>query len=163
MDEAGELSASAARVQRALADCGLELTVMEMPEATRTAAQAAAVVGCRVAQIAKSIIFRAPQSGRHVLVVTSGANRVDTGKVSALLGEPLEKADAAFVREMTGYVIGGVPPLGHAHPPVTFLDRDLLGHETIWAAAGTPHALFRLTPAELERACGGAVADVAED
>lgn len=163
MDEARELSASAARVQRALADCGLELTVTEMPEATRTAAQAAAVVGCQVAQIAKSIVFRAPYSGRHVLVVTSGANRVDTAKVRALLGEPLEKADAAFVREMTGYVIGGVPPLGHAHPPVTFLDRDIFRHDTVWAAAGTPHALFRLTPPELERACGGTVADVAED
>jgi prolyl-tRNA editing enzyme YbaK/EbsC (Cys-tRNA(Pro) deacylase) len=162
-NQTGELSASAARVQRALADCGLELRVMEMPAATRTAAQAAAAVGCEVAQIAKSIVFRAPRSARHVLVVASGANRVDTAKVRTLLGEPLEKADAAFVREMTGYVIGGVPPLGHARQPVTFLDRDLLRHEAVWAAAGTPNALFRLTPGELERACGGTVADVAED
>ena len=154
------LSASAQRVQRALADQGLDLNVVEMPQATRTAAQAAEAVGCEVAQIAKSIIFRVGE--RHVLVVTSGANRVDTAKVESLLGEPLSKADAAFVRERTGYVIGGVPPLGHDHEPTVYLDEDLMGYATVWAAAGTPHALFSLTPDELLRACGGAVADVAE-
>ena len=156
-----ELSSESARkVQQALAEVGLDLNVVEMPQTTRTAVQAAEAVGCEVAQIAKSIIFRAGE--RHVLVVTSGANRVDTAKVEALLGEPLGKADAAFVRERTGYVIGGVPPLGHAHEPVVYLDEDLMGYDTVWAAAGTPHALFRLTPDELRRACGGALADVAE-
>lgn len=161
MTESTTLSNSAARVQRALQEHGLDLEVVEMSEATRTAAQAAEAVGCEVAQIAKSIVFRAGQ--RHVLVVTSGANRVDTAKVEALLGEPLGKADAAFVRERTGYVIGGVPPLAHAHEPVVFLDRDLLDFDTVWAAAGTPHTLFRLTPDDLARACGGRVADVAQD
>ncbi len=156
----GTLSASAARVQRALELCGLALHVVEMDAATRTAAQAAEAVGCDVAQIAKSIVFRAPGSGRHVLVVTSGANRVDQAKVEALLGGPLGRADADFVREKTGYVIGGVPPLGHAQEPVAFLDEDLLQYDVVWAAAGTPHALFSLTPGQLERACGGRVADV---
>lgn len=155
------LSNSAARVQRALAACGLDLSVVEMAETTRTAAQAAEAVGCELAQIAKSIVFRAGE--RHVLVVTSGANRVDTAKVERLLGEPLGKADADFVRERTGYAIGGVPPLAHAHEPVVFLDKDLMGYETVWAAAGTPHALFSLTPDDLARACGGRVADVALD
>jgi prolyl-tRNA editing enzyme YbaK/EbsC (Cys-tRNA(Pro) deacylase) len=117
-------------------------------------------VGCEVAQIAKSIIFRSGE--RHVLVVASGANRVDTAKVEALLGLPLAKADAGFVRERTGYAIGGVPPLGHAHEPTVYLDEDLMGHAVVWAAAGTPHALFSLTPVELLRACGGVVADVSE-
>lgn len=157
------LSASAARVRRALGEFGLELNVVEMDAATRTAAQAAEAVGCDVAQIAKSIVFRAKASGRHVLVVTSGANRVDPAKVEALLGEPLGKADAEFVREKTGYAIGGVPPLAHAEQPVVYLDRDLFSHDTVWAAAGTPHALFSLTPGQLERVCGGVVADVRAD
>lgn len=151
------------RVRRALEARGLDLDVKEMPDSTRTAAQAAEAVGCDVAQIAKSIIFRAKESGRHVLVVTSGTNRVDTAKVRALLGEPLGKADAAFVREKTGYAIGGVPPLGHAEEPVVFVDRDLLGYAVIWAAAGTPHAVFSLTPEQLLDACAGRVADVAQD
>ncbi|WP_461211464.1 YbaK/EbsC family protein [Desulfocurvus sp. DL9XJH121] len=158
-----KLGVSAARVQRALEARGLSLNVVEMPEATRTAAQAAEAVGCSVAQIAKSIIFRAKDSGRHVLVVVSGAHRVDTAKVEALLGEAVGKADADFVRTKTGYVIGGVPPLGHAEEPVVFLDRELMDFPSVWAAAGTPHALFSLTPEELVLACGGKPADVAED
>ena len=149
------LSAPARRVQDALAAAGFPWQVFELPVPVRTAAEAAAQVGCTVGQIAKSIIFRAARSGRGVLVVTSGANRVDEARVAARLGEPLEKADAAFVREATGYAIGGVPPLGHATPLLTFVDEDLLRFAEIWAAAGHPNSLFRLDPADLPRMTGG--------
>ena len=125
------------------------MTVVELPQSTRTAAEAAQAVGCEVGQIVKSIVFRAAETNRPVLVVTSGANRVSEKAIAALLGEPLAKADAEFVRQRTGFVIGGVPPVGHAEPPVTFIDEDLLAYGEIWAAAGTPNAVFRLTPQDL--------------
>lgn len=155
-----ELKASAARVQAALDAAGLALTVRQFPASTRSAADAAAAIGCPVAAIAKSLIFRARESGRPVLVIASGANRVDEAKVAALLGEPLGRADAAFVREKTGFAIGGVPPCAHLTPPVTFLDRDLFALAELWAAAGTPNAVFRLTPAELQALTGGTAAEV---
>jgi prolyl-tRNA editing enzyme YbaK/EbsC (Cys-tRNA(Pro) deacylase) len=102
-----------------------------------------------VAQIAKSLVFRAATSGRPVLVVASGANRVDEAAVGELIGEPIGKADAGFVREHTGFAIGGVAPIGHVVTPLTLVDEDLLTFDSIWAAAGTPNAVFRLTPAEL--------------
>ena len=154
------LSASAQKVQDTLAAHGLALTVVELPQSTRTAAEAALAVGCTVGQIVKSIIFRAAQTNRPVLVVTSGANRVNEKAVAALLGEPLAKADPEFVRTRTGFVIGGVPPLGHAEAPVTFVDEDLLAYSEIWAAAGTPNAVFRLTPADLLAITAGKVAKV---
>lgn len=154
------LSSSARRVQQALAAHGLGLTVVELPQSTRTAAEAAAAVGCTVGQIAKSLIFRAGASSRPVLVIASGSNRVDERAVAALLGEPLAKADADFVRARTGFVIGGVPPVGHAEPPVTFIDEDLLAYDVIWAAAGTPNAVFQLRPADLVALTGGTVARV---
>ncbi len=123
--------------------------MIELPRSTRTSQEAADAVGCALGQIAKSIIFRAARSDRAVLVLTSGANRVSESAVAELLGEPLGKADASFVRARTGFVIGGVPPVGHAEPLVTFIDEDLLQCAEIWAAAGTPNALFKLTPAEL--------------
>jgi len=113
-----------------------------------------------VAEIAKSLIFRAKPSQRAVLVIASGINRVDEKKVAALIGEGIGKADADFVRERTGFVIGGVPPLGHDTPPMVLIDRDLLALAAIWAAAGTPHAVFPLTPADLVALTGGTVADV---
>jgi prolyl-tRNA editing enzyme YbaK/EbsC (Cys-tRNA(Pro) deacylase) len=137
------------------------LTVIELPQSTRTSAEAAQAVGCQVGQIAKSIIFRAAHSDRPVLVLTSGANRVSETAVAALAGEPLKKADADYVRTRTGFVIGGVPPVGHAEPPLTFIDEDLLQYAEIWAAAGTPNALFKLTPPELLRVTEGKVARVA--
>ena len=143
------LSPSAQKVQDILAARGLALTVVELPQSTRTAAEAAQAVGCEVGQIVKSIVFRAAETNRPVLVVTSGANRVSEKAIAALLGEPLAKADAEFVRQRTGFVIGGVPPVGHAEPPVTFIDEDLLAYGEIWAAAGTPNAVFRLTPQDL--------------
>ncbi len=154
------LSPSAQRVQDALAAAGLTLNVVELPQSTRTAPEAAAAVGCTLGQIVKSILFRAPQSDRPVLVLTSGANRVDEKTIAALLGEPLAKADADFVRARTGFAIGGVPPVGHLEPIPTFIDEDLLPHAEIWAAAGTPNALFCLTPADLLRATQGHVARV---
>ena len=154
------LSPSAQKVQTALAARGFVLQVVELPQSTRTSADAAAAVGCTIGQIAKSIVFRAAKSDRPVLVMTSGANRVSESAVAALAGEPLAKADAEYVRTRTGFVIGGVPPVGHAEPLMTFIDEDLLPFNEIWAAAGTPNAVFRLTPEELVRLTEGKVAKV---
>jgi prolyl-tRNA editing enzyme YbaK/EbsC (Cys-tRNA(Pro) deacylase) len=154
------LSASAQKVQGVLAAHGLALTVVELPQSTRTAAEAALAVGCTVGQIVKSIVFRAAETNRPVLVITSGANRVSEKAVAALLGEPLAKADADFVRTRTGFVIGGVPPMGHVETPVTFIDEDLLAYGEIWAAAGTPNAVFRLTPTDLLTLTSGKVVKV---
>lgn len=156
-----ELSLSARKVQAALAAFGLGLEVREFDASTRTAADAAKAIGCTVGQIAKSILFRAASSGRPVLVIASGTNRVDERKVAALLGEKLGKADAEFVRVQTGFAIGGVPPVGHTVPPATFVDQDLMAFAEIWAAAGTPNAVFRLTPQDLARITGGRVAAIA--
>ena len=122
----------------------------------RTSADAAAAIGCTVAQIAKSLVFKS-RSGKPVLVIASGANRVDESKIATALGEPIGKADASFVRDTTGYAIGGVAPIGHAMPPRIFIDQDLRQHGVIWAAAGHPHAVFPSTAAELERLTQGAV------
>lgn len=159
MIAAKPLSPSAQRVADALAAAGVTTTIVEYDVPARTSAEAAAVLGCTVAQIAKSLVFRAA-SGAPVLVIASGANRVDEAKVAAELGEPIGKADAAFVRECTGYAIGGIPPLGHARPLTTLVDRDLLQYEVVYAAGGTPHAMFPLSPAELVRVAGGGVANV---
>lgn len=154
------LSASAQRVQNALTAGGYQYQVQESATPTRSAAEAAAAVGCELGQIAKSMIFRAVDSGRGVLVITSGANRVDERLVAAELGEPIVRADPQFVREQTGYAIGGVPPLGHRERLAVFVDRDLLRWPSIWAAAGTPNALFQLSSADLTAMTGGRVIDV---
>lgn len=153
-------SKSARQVLRALDAAGLACEVRQFPASTRTAKEAAAAIGCGVAQIAKSIVFRAVCSDRAVLVIASGTNRIDEARVAAVLGEPIEKANAAFVRAATGYAIGGVPPIAHAGPLSVFLDRDLLALPAIWAAAGTPNAVFRLLPADLVALTGGTVIDV---
>ncbi len=155
-----DLSPSAQRVQQALHALGMDLTVVELPGSTRTAVEAAQAVGCEVGQIVKSLIFKAKRSGRPVLVIVSGPNRVDERRIEALLGEPLGKADADFVRQHTGFVIGGVPPVGHTEELITYIDEDLLLYPEIWAAAGTPHAVFRLTPAELVKIAAGLVTTV---
>jgi prolyl-tRNA editing enzyme YbaK/EbsC (Cys-tRNA(Pro) deacylase) len=154
------LSASAQRVQDALAAAGVDSAITEYDVPARTSAQAAEVLGCEVGQIAKSLVFRAA-SGRAVLVIASGANRVDEAKVAGLIGEPIGKADAAFVREATGYAIGGIPPLGHAQALVPLIDRDLLRYPVVYAAGGTPHAMFPIAPDALVRVSGGTPADVA--
>jgi prolyl-tRNA editing enzyme YbaK/EbsC (Cys-tRNA(Pro) deacylase) len=155
------LRASAERVQAVLDRLGHPGRVREFAEITRTAAEAAQQIGCAVGQIAKSLVFRAEPSGRAILVVASGGNRVKEQAIERLLGERLARADADFVRERTGFAIGGVPPVGHATPPVTFIDRDLLQYTEIWAAAGTPFAVFPLTPQDLVRLTGGEVVAIA--
>jgi prolyl-tRNA editing enzyme YbaK/EbsC (Cys-tRNA(Pro) deacylase) len=151
---------TARRTARLLRDAGLAAEVVEFEQPTRTSAEAAAAIGCAVAEIAKSIVFRGRSSGRAVVVVASGDNRVSEAKLAALVGEPLARADADFVREATGYAIGGVAPVGHATPVKLLLDADLARFERIWAAAGTPFAVFALTPAELARVTGAAWSDV---
>jgi prolyl-tRNA editing enzyme YbaK/EbsC (Cys-tRNA(Pro) deacylase) len=155
-----ELSPSAQKVQQALNAFDLPLQVLELPASTRSAVEAAQAIGCRVEQIAKSLIFRSSQSERPVLVIASGPNRVNEKKIGELLGEPIGKADADFVRQRTGFVIGGVPPLGHAEPLETFIDEDLLKLDEIWAAAGTPNAVFCLKPADLVKITSGRVVAV---
>ncbi|MEW5870446.1 MAG: YbaK/EbsC family protein [Chloroflexota bacterium] len=155
-----ELSASARKVQEALQALGMSLEVVELPASTRTALEAAQAVGCDVAQIVKSLVFKAKRSQRPILVIASGKNRVNEAKIEAQIGEPLGKADAEFVRQQTGFAIGGVPPVGHAQPLHTFIDQDLLAYESLWAAAGTPHAIFRLTPADLLKITQGAEQEV---
>ncbi|HUK11406.1 MAG TPA: YbaK/EbsC family protein [Stellaceae bacterium] len=151
-----ELSPAAQRVQELLRAAGSEARVRQFAATARTSAEAAAAIGCAVAEIAKSLVFKAA-SGKPVLVIASGVNRVDERKIAAALGEPIGKADAAFVRDRTGYAIGGVAPIGHATAPAIFIDEDLRRYATIWAAAGHPHAVFPLTPAELERLTRGRV------
>ncbi len=156
------LSASAQKVQNALAERIPGLKVIEFTESTRTSAEAAERVGVSLGQIAKSLIFKAKESGKPVLVIASGANRVDEKKVAALLGEKIGRADPEFAREATGFVIGGIPPFGHSQPITTFLDADLFRYEIIWAAAGTPNAVFELTPAQLSELTGGLIAETKE-
>lgn len=144
-------------VQDALKALGFINEVMELQTTTRTSADAAQAVGCRVEQIAKSIVFRGGQTNQPILVIASGANRVNEKKIETLISEPIGKADADFVRQRTGFVIGGVPPVGHLEKIEIFIDEDLLQYEEIWAAAGTPNAVFRLTPSDLAQMTGGRV------
>ncbi|MFI4925608.1 MAG: YbaK/EbsC family protein [Vicinamibacteria bacterium] len=149
-------------MQEALDAAGQRCRVVEHEASARTSAEAAALLGCDVAQIAKSLVFRrGGTEGGAVLVIASGANRVDEAKVAALLSEPIGRADAAFVRQATGYAIGGIPPLGHATSMPVLIDRALTAFDVVYAAGGTPNALFPIAPADLVRASGGTVADVA--
>ncbi len=154
------LSSSARRVQEALKAQGYDCTVIEYAESTRTAQEAAERAGCALGQITKSLIFRGKTTGKPVLVLTSGANRVDEKRIGGYAGEPIGRAEADFVRNVTGFAIGGVPPLGHAQKMDTYLDEDLMQYPTIWAAAGTPNAIFELTPADLQKMTGGKVVRV---
>jgi prolyl-tRNA editing enzyme YbaK/EbsC (Cys-tRNA(Pro) deacylase) len=150
---------SVARVRAALLAAGHPDTIVVFPAGTRTAAEAAAAVGCTVAQIAKSIVFRA--DGRAAVIITSGANRVDAAKASAMLGVKLVRADAEWVRATTGFAIGGLAPIGHVNPPLLLIDQDLMALDPIWAAAGSPSHVFRTTPVELRRITAAPVAAVA--
>lgn len=154
------MKSSAKRVQDALNEAGFDCQVQELPGSTRTADDAARAVGCQVGQIVKSLVFKTKKTQQAVLVEASGANRVDEKKLARLVGEKIRFADVDFVREKTGFAIGGVPPLGHAEKIRTFVDEDLQGYEEIWAAAGTPHALFRLTPDDLVEMTGGQMVEV---
>jgi Cys-tRNA(Pro) deacylase len=155
-----ELRKSAQKVQAVLDSFGLALTVVEFQESTRTSQEAADAIGCELGQIAKSLIFRGKTSHSPVCVIASGVNRVDEKKLKALLGEKVEKADADFVLQHTGYAIGGIPPVGHATPLRILVDEDLVRYETVWSAAGTPHAVFRLTSKELVMITRGEVVDM---
>lgn len=154
------LSASAKRVQDALISFGVDCRVKELGESTRTAVDAANAVGCEVGQIVKSLVFRGKVSGNAVFVVASGANMVDEKALAALVGEKIERATPDFVREQTGFAIGGVSPVGHPSPLTTFIDQDLLGYQELWAAAGTPNAVFALTPEQLCHITSGQVAAI---
>ena len=155
------LSANAQRVQDALTNAGLSCQVQELPASTRTAQEAAAAVGCTVAQIAKSLVFRGTTTASPYLVIASGAHRVNEHRLGTWVAEPVEKPDAAFVRAATGFPIGGVPPLGHDQPLRTFIDETFLAFNEIWAAAGTPNAVFRVGPLDLIRITGGEVVALA--
>jgi prolyl-tRNA editing enzyme YbaK/EbsC (Cys-tRNA(Pro) deacylase) len=152
------LSPSAQKVQDALNALGYSLTVFEYEMHTRTAQQAADAVGCTLGQITKSLIFKGQATGKPILVLTSGANRVDEARISTYAGEPIGRADPEFVRAVTGFAIGGVPPIAHNEQMETYLDEDLMQYESIWAAAGTPNAVFELTPTALQTMTKGTVA-----
>jgi prolyl-tRNA editing enzyme YbaK/EbsC (Cys-tRNA(Pro) deacylase) len=157
-----ELSESAKRVQDFLETKGFSFEVKELPGLTRTAQQAADSVGCSVSQIAKSLIFKDKDTGLPVLVIASGSNRVDLSKIEKATGIKLVKADGNYVKEKTGFAIGGVPPAGHSEPLKTILDPDLKRYEMIWAAAGTPFAIFQLKPADLEPLTDGTWIELSE-
>lgn len=157
-----ELSSSAQRFQETLRQRGFAHQVVELPDSTRTAKEAAHAVGCQIEQIVKSLVFKGSQSQTPLLVLASGPNRVDERRLSELVGEPIEKADADFVRQRTGFVVGGVAPLGHRESVAAFIDETLLQYETLWAAAGTPHAVFQLTPADLQAMTDGRVVAITE-
>lgn len=154
------LNPSAEKVYQALLARGFDYTIIEFQESTRTAQEAADRVGCELGQIVKSLIFKGTESGKPIIVLTSGANRVDEKRISNYAREPIVRADPDFVRTVTGFAIGGVPPLGHAQKIETYIDEDLLEYETIWAAAGTPNAVFELPSTNLQKMTGGRIAPV---
>jgi prolyl-tRNA editing enzyme YbaK/EbsC (Cys-tRNA(Pro) deacylase) len=155
-----ELKKSAKRVQEILESFDYELVVKQYADSTRTAQQAADAIGCTVAMIAKSLIFKGKDSGKPILVIASGVNRVNEKAVGRIIGEKLLRADADFVFENTGYKIGGVPPVGHIVAPITLIDEDILALDEIWAAAGTPNAVFRLTGDMLLKITDGKVISI---
>jgi prolyl-tRNA editing enzyme YbaK/EbsC (Cys-tRNA(Pro) deacylase) len=159
-EAAGELSASAGKVQEAARAAGLAVTVIERAESTRTAEEAAAACGCAVAQIIKSLVFRGAETAKPYLMLVSGSNRLNEKGVAGVLGESLTRPDAAYVREVTGYAIGGIPPLGHATRMQVFIDKDLLAFDVVWAAAGTPRAVFAVSPGALADAIGARIITV---
>ena len=155
-----QLSPSAQKIQNLLNSLGYDYTVIEHAESTRTAQEAADRAGCQLGQIVKSLIFRGKTSGKPILVLTSGSNRVDEKRISGYAGETISRADADFVRTVTGFAIGGVPPIGHAQKMETYLDEDFLSYQTIWAAAGTPNAIFELKTEDLQKMTDGKIARV---
>jgi prolyl-tRNA editing enzyme YbaK/EbsC (Cys-tRNA(Pro) deacylase) len=154
------LSPSAQKIQNLLNELGYNYTIIEHAESTRTAQEAAERAGCELGQIVKSLIFKGKVSGKPILVLTSGANRVDEKRISEYAGEAISRADADFVRSVTGFAIGGVPPIGHIQKMETWLDEDFLQYNTIWAAAGTPNAIFELTTDDLKKMADGKVVQV---
>ena len=159
--EPSSLPASAQRVQDALAAAGVDARIVELSVAARTSAQAADALGVEVGQIAKSLVFKAATSGRPVLVIAAGDRRVNEQRIAGELGEPIERATPEFVREFSGFAIGGVAPVGHARAMVTFVDTSLRRFPVLWAAGGTPHCVFPIAAAQLMKLSGGTELDVA--
>lgn len=158
MKEIESLSKRAAAVQAALNAKGYQLEVMELPQSTRTALEAAAAIGCEVTQIVKSLLFRIENTADPILILASGKNQVNERVIELLIGTPIVKADADFVKKITGFTIGGIPPIGHqTELDKIFIDEDLLRYESIWAAAGTPHAVFKLNAEDLPNLTAGKV------
>jgi Cys-tRNA(Pro) deacylase len=154
------LNTSVRKVEKALKAHGLECQVLNMKETTRSAQDAANSLGCRVEQIVKSLVFVMKKTKKPILVLASGANRVNTKKIRNVLSEPITMAAPDFVREKTGFVVGGVPPLGHSNPLETFIDEDLLKYPEIWAAAGSSNTMFKLSPDDLQKITRGQVISV---
>lgn len=154
------LSKSAQSVQDSLSNQGIHAKVIELPASTRTAEEAAKAIGCQVAQIAKSLIFRTKHSNNAILVLASGINRVNEKAIAKQVGEEIVKADADFTRDVTGFAIGGIPPLGHKQQLEIFIDEDLLQYNELWAAAGTPNAVFSLDSSVIENLTKGKVISI---
>ena len=154
------LSPRAQKVQVALRTLGFPHEVIELSQTTRSAAEAAQAIGCKVEEIAKSLVFKGKDTNRPILVIASGPSRVSEKKISEFLSEPVKMADADFVHERTGFTIGGVPPIAHRERLETIIDKDLLQFEEIWAAAGTPNAVFKLSPADLTKMTDGRITSV---
>ena len=154
------LSASAQRVQDTLRNLGFSYQVMELSQTTRSASDAAKAVGCEIGQIVKSLVFKTKCTQKPILVIASGSNHVNEKRIADLIHEPIEKANADFVRQKTGFVIGGVPPVDHLEKIKIFIDEDLMQHKEIWAAAGNPNAVFKLTPLDLVKMTGGRVISI---
>jgi prolyl-tRNA editing enzyme YbaK/EbsC (Cys-tRNA(Pro) deacylase) len=152
-----ELKEACRRVAAGATALGLDIEIREMAQSTRSAEEAAAACGCAVGQIVKSLVFRGRTSGRPYMLLVSGANRVDEKGVGRAIGEALVRPDAQYVRDVTGYAIGGIPPFAHVVPLATFMDEDLLAHPAVWAAAGTPESVFAITPALLAEKTGARV------
>lgn len=148
------------KIKEILRQAGVEIVIKEFPDSTHTARDAANVIGCELGQIAKSLIFKGQKSGRPVLVIASGQNRVDEKKIKNFLNEEIGKADADFVLEKTGFAIGGIPPFGHSSPITTIIDKDLLQYDEIWAAAGTANSVFKIKPQDLTKITGAEILDL---
>ena len=161
MSEAETLPRGARRVRTALLELGLPGDIHRLADSTRTAPEAAAAVGCELGAIVKSLVMRGVRTKEPLLVLVSGDNRADVELIEAAVDEPVERPDAGYVREVTGYAIGGIPPVGHPDPVRTLMDEDLLRFETVWAAAGHPHAVFPVAPAALAQATGAHVTRLA--
>lgn len=155
-----ELPKAAGRVRKAAEELGLPITVVEMTASTRTVAEAAAACGCPLGAIVKSLVFMGRETATPYLLLVSGSNMVDTNLVAAAADEPLMRADARFVRTVTGFAIGGIPPIGHLRRTKTYFDPDLMQYETVWAAAGTPNAVFSADPNALCAATGATVLEM---
>jgi prolyl-tRNA editing enzyme YbaK/EbsC (Cys-tRNA(Pro) deacylase) len=154
------VSAAVGRVQKSLQEKGLAFEIKEFSESTRTALDVAAAIGCEVAQIVKSLLFKTVQTNKPILILASGQNRVNEKTIKALVGEAIVKADADFTREITGFAIGGIPPLGNVKISTILIDEDLLNFEILWAAAGTPFTVFNLQSSDIQKMTHGKIVSI---